>query len=152
MQFVGEPVSLGVDGPLAITGDGRFPPSKLSPLLNSFSKLPLIRAPVVKLLSLRPYGPVEIPDGREETVDPRGRATPIGSSGSRLCLLDFGGERILEWLRSSVDDSPMLSVPSVSVSWRVKGARCTGTAECTSDEIMDPGLDGRAHGVGDEAP
>lgn len=133
-------------------GDGRFPLSKLKPRLNSFSKLPRIRAPVLTLVSLLPYGPVDGPDGREEAVEPRGREAPIGSNGSRLCLLDFGGERMDESFRSSADERPILSVPSVSVSCLVNGARCTGTAECTSDDTMEPGLDGRAHGVGEGGP
>ena len=114
---------------VAMTGDGLLPPSKLSPRLNSFSKLPHILVPVLTFESLRPYGPVEGPDGRDEAVETRGRAAPMGSNGSRLCLEDLGGERANEELRSSVKDSPMLSVPSVSVSCLVKGARCTGTAE-----------------------
>ena len=91
MQFAGGSVS-----PLALVamaGDGRFPPSKLSPRLNSFSKLPRIRAPVLTFESLRPYGPVDSAEGRDEAVDTRGRDAPMGSSGSRLCLVVFVGER-----------------------------------------------------------
>jgi hypothetical protein len=53
MQFVGEFAPLSVDT-VGSMGDGLFPPSKLSPRLKSFSKLPLIRAPVLRLLSLLP--------------------------------------------------------------------------------------------------
>ena len=155
MQFVGESAPLDDGGPLTATGDGRFPPSKLRPRLNSFSKLPrtLALALTLRLLSLLPYGPMDSPDGRE-VVEFCGRA-PMGSSGSRLCFVDFGdlgGVRVDPWFKSSVDERPMLSVPSVSVSCLVKGARCTGTAECTSDDTMEPGLDGRIHGVGEVAP
>jgi hypothetical protein len=93
---------------------------------------------------------VDTPVGRDDVrVDPRGREAPIGSNGSRLGLVDFDGERG-EWCRSSVDERPILSVPSVSVSCRVKGAKCTGTAECTSEEIIEPGLDGRAQEIGED--
>lgn len=90
MQFVGGSASLAL---VAITGDGRFPLSKLSPRLNSFSKLPRILAPVLTFESLLPYGPVDGPDGRDEAVETRGRAAPMGSNGSRLCFAGLGGER-----------------------------------------------------------
>lgn len=130
MQFVGDSAPLDDGGPFVRTGDGLFPPSKLSPRLNSLSKLPRTLALALRLLSLLPYGPKDSPDGREVTVEFRGLA-PMGSSGSRLCLVDLGdlgGERKEPWLRSSVDEMPMLSVPSVSVSCLVNGAMCTGTA------------------------
>ena len=154
MQFVGDSAPFDDGGPLAVTGDGRFPPSKLGPRLNSLSKLSRTFALALKLLSLLPYGPIDNADGRDTVVEFRGRA-PIGSRGSRLCLVDLGdlgGERVEPWFRSSVDERPMLSVPSVSVSCLANGARCTGTAECTSDETMEPGLDGRTHDVGEVEP
>ena len=154
MQFVGDSAPFDDGGPLAMTGDGRFPPSKLSPRLKSLSKLPRTLALVLKLLSLLPYGPNDSADGRATVAEFRGRA-PTGISGSRLCLVDLGdlgGERIEPWFKSSVDEKPMLSVPSVSVSCLVNGARCTGTAGCTSDDMMEPGLDGLTHGVCEEGP
>lgn len=96
MQFVGDSAPFDDGGPLAMTGDGRFPLSKLSPRLNSFSKLPRTLALALRLLSLLPYGPSDNPDGREVAVESLGFA-PMGSSGSRLCFVDFGdfgGERI----------------------------------------------------------
>ena len=42
---------------------------------------------------------------------------------------------------------PEYSVPCVSCL--ENGASRTGTMPCTSEEMIDPGLDGRANGVGD---
>lgn len=138
-------------GPLCMgmIGDVFFPLSKLSPRLNSFSKLPRMRVPAPLVLSLPfPYGLVEDIEGLEVTVAPRGRA-PIGSSGSRLCFGDFGGTLCIEW-RSSVEDRPKLS-PSVScMPSRGNGPRCTGIA--ASDDTIEPGLAGRAKCMGDDEP
>ncbi len=81
----------------------RRPASKLSPRLNSFSKLPRMRPPALTFVSLFPYGPVTEIEGRDVAVDPRG---PTGRSGSLLCFAFADGPRACG--RSSTEDMLIL--------------------------------------------
>ena len=141
-------VWMGLNAPLGPGLTGEFGErSKLNGRLNSFSKLPRIRAPALTFESLRPYGPVWV------TIVGRGAATgrgrpPIGSNGSRLNLLEDSDGVIVGALASSIewsglsDPSEILSRFCEDPSWE---RRTASTVESPTVDI-EPAVEGRGRG------
>ena len=133
-------------GLIGVAGDR----SKLKPRLNSFSKLPRMRAPALTLPSLRPYGPVWVTIVGREGFPDLEALPPMGRRGSRLNLFvdDRSEGAVAGALMSSIEWST-LSVVSEIRSRCCEAPSCARRTASPAEPPMDaiePAVDGRGRG------